>query len=102
MGRGKTERLGDILRNVLTRRALSTGYQRSRIASSLCNVLDGNELQHCRVGNIRNGCLTLLVDSPSMLYEIRAFRSSEILVRLNEAGHNEITRIKFEFESPNR
>ncbi len=102
MGRGRTEKLGDILRNVLTRRALSTGYQRSQIDRSLRNILEENELRHCRIGSIKNGCLTLLVDSPSMLYELRAFKSSEITERLQDAGHKEIKRIKFEFESRSR
>ena len=98
MVRGRTEKLGDILRNVMARRSLATGYQRRRIQSDLASLLSPEELRHIAVGNINKGCLTVLVDSATVLYELHAFRVQEILAGLKAAGHEGIRKVRFEFE----
>jgi len=99
MARGKTEKLGNILKNVLSRRAIAGNYQVHQVRHSLGAILSKKEEKHVLLGGIRNGCLTLLVDSAPLVYEFEAFRSSEILEELVKAGHKGIRKIRFEFNS---
>jgi hypothetical protein len=98
MVRGKTQKLGDILRNVLSRRSIAGNFQIRQIQTSLGRILEEEEIEHVRAGSVRNGRLTLMVDSPSMIYELEAFKSREIVERLRSEGHSEIQKIRFEFE----
>ena len=98
MGRGKTEKLGNILRNVLSRRAIAGGYHIRQVRGALEKILTEEENRHVRAGSIKNGCLTILVASSSLIYELSAFKSHEILERLHAAGHDEIRKIRFELE----
>jgi len=98
MARGKTEKLGDILRNVLSRRAIAGSYHLRQVQNELGGILSQEELEHLHAGSIRNGSLTLLVDSTAMIYELEAFRSHDIVERLRQAGHGDIRKVRFEFE----
>ncbi len=102
MARGKTEKIGDILRNVLSRRAIAGNYQVHQVQRSLGEILSEKEEKHVRLGGIRKGCLTLLVDAAPLVYEFEAFRSNEILEELVKAGHSGIKKIRFEFNSSKR
>ena len=98
MARGKTEKLGNILRNVLSRRAIAGNFQIRQVQRTLDGILTPEENGHIRAGAIRNGCLIMMVDSPAMIYELEAFRSHELIDRLREAGHGDIRKVRFEFE----
>jgi len=99
MKQGKTEKLGDIIREVLSKRALSGRYQLRQIRKFLDVTLNNQERGHIRVGSIKRGCLFLFVDSPSLVYEMEAFRSDDLLKKIREAGHKQIEKIRFKFES---
>lgn len=102
MARGKTEKIGNILKNVLSRRAIAGNFQVHQVQASLGQILSEKEDKHVRLGGIRRGCLTLLVDSAPLVYELEAFRSGEILDELVKAGHRQIKKIRFEFDSDKR
>ncbi len=99
MARGKTEKLGNILKNVLSRRAIAGNYQVHQVRQSLGAILSDKEEKHVQLGGIRKGCLTLLVDAAPLVYEFEAFRNNEILEELVKAGHKGINKIRFEFNS---
>ena len=99
MPRGRTQKIGDILTNVLARRPFAGSFEIRQVQESLTGVLTEKELEHVRAGAVRKGCLTLLVNSPSLIYELEAFRSEEIVAGLRERGHGQIGRVRFEFEN---
>jgi len=96
MARGKTEKLGDILKNVLSRRALSGNYQVRQIQNLLSSILGKEKSKHIRVSRIRNKCLVIFVDSSSLSYELEAFWSEEIKNKIKGSGVFSINKIKFE------
>jgi|GEM_PF-3286089 len=99
MIRGKTEKLCDILRNVLSRKAIAGRIQNRQIQEALQNILSSEELRHLKYGGIQNGCLRLSADSQPLIFEMESFRSDEILQRLHELEYKQIKKIRFEFEN---
>lgn len=80
--------LGDVLGELFALR----GYARLRAAGDLQAVWDaalGESAQgRTRLGEVRRGVLTVIVDHPALLEELSAFRKAELLeaVRASSGG----------------
>ena len=82
--RGKTERIDDLIKKVLLKKGITKNIQSNRIRTIISPVLSENELSKIRVGQIKNKKLYLLVDSSSLLYEIKCFKKDLLLETINK------------------
>ena len=99
MKRGKTEKLGDILKNVLSRKSLSGNFQIRRFQGFLETIVGKEKAKHIKVSGFKNKCLIVMVDSSSLVYEFEAFLREEILEKLRESGDSSVVKIKFEVDN---
>ena len=91
----RTVKLGEVIRELMERR-ISPQHTMFGLIDELWNQLLPAELsQHCEIIDISGGCLKVLVDSSSYMYELRLC-SSQILEQLqSECPRAQIKKIKF-------
>ena len=63
-------RMGDVASDFLERLAPARGRYDS-IAEAWAQLLPGNLQAHCRLAGARGGCLTVVADGSSYLYELQ-------------------------------
>ncbi len=69
---------------------------RSRVSQAVEEALGERLAPHVEVSGFRKGTLTIEVDSPALLSELRGFRSDELRLACNERLDKEkIARIVF-------
>lgn len=85
---------GDLLRGLM--REVGSRAGRSRVSSAVEDAVGEHLAPHVDVAGFRKGTLTIEVDSPALLAELRGFRSEEIRLTCNERLDLEkIARIVF-------
>jgi hypothetical protein len=69
-GTSEPSRIGDVASDFLKRLAPACGRYDS-IAEAWAQLLPGNLRAHCRLAGARGGCLTVVADGSSYLYELQ-------------------------------
>ena len=89
------KRLGDVLGELMADRIQPGRLRFESVARRLSELLPVELGRHCEITDISAGQLTVLVDSPSHLYELRLC-SSELLGQLRvHCPEGKIQKIKF-------
>jgi hypothetical protein len=85
--RGKTEKLDKIIRSVLLKKGITKNIQLNKIRGVLAAIFSTEELDHIRLGHLKNRKLIIYVDSSSLLYEIKCFKKAVMIEAIdNELG----------------
>ncbi|MHC4944503.1 MAG: DciA family protein [Planctomycetota bacterium] len=97
--RGKTEKLDKIIRSVLLKKGITKNIQLNKIRVVLAKIFSREELDHIRLGHLKNKKLYMYVDSASLLYEIRCFKKAGIIEKINDELGIKVTDISLNLEN---
>ncbi|MHC4456178.1 MAG: DciA family protein [Planctomycetota bacterium] len=88
-------RLGDALKEIMEGRIGPQQVRFEKVSGAWRNLLPTELYEHCRIAGISAGCLEVIVDSPSHLYELK-LSASELLFELQQrCPRVRIKKIKF-------
>jgi predicted nucleic acid-binding Zn ribbon protein len=86
MGRGGTERLGEILTHLMQRRAYAQPLALAGWREAWARAAGERVAGRTRVLSFRDGTLTVEVGSAAQRYELEAFHGQELLAALQRDG----------------
>ncbi len=82
--RGGTEKLGDVLANLMQRRGYARPLALAGLTDGWKRAAGERIAGRTRVAHFRDGILTIEVDSAAQRYELEAFRGPELLAALQK------------------
>jgi len=94
--KGKPEKLDRIIAKVLLKKGITKNIQQNKIQAIINSCLKEHEKEHVKINYIKNNKLFLIIDTPSLLYDIQCFRKNEILQKIKNDQELSIAEIKFQ------
>ncbi len=79
------QRLGDLISEFLKTSGIRQRGDRKQLADAWSHAVGPSAARRSRVVSLRNGTLTVAVDSAALRQELEMFRRTEVLRRVQEA-----------------
>jgi len=87
------DNIGDIVKNIIGRMAQRQPDQQHQLEQAWTEILDDKKRTHTRLIGIRDGKVSVLVDSPAWLYQMNI--NKETILRKLHEKLPEVTQVQF-------